>query len=292
MGRLFVVHRTLLALALVAPSAAWSTVSANAQGATAETNFTRICGACHTVGGGKLIGPDLRGVTDRRTVQWLHGFIKSSQTVVKSGDSTAVALFDEFKVVMPDAPYSDADITGIIALLKSGWTTAVAAAGAVAAGAVAADAAPTADQVRTGSQLFEGARRLANGGPACSSCHHVSNEAVIGGGVLAKSLTQVFDRLGAQGIRAILNAPPFPVMEEAYKRRPLTSEEIVALGGYLRSANEHPLSYSQPREDGIKLLVGGLGGLCVLLGLYAITWRRRKQYPVNRTVFDRQMRSR
>ena len=34
-----------------------------------------------------------------------------------------------------------------------------------------------------------------------------------------------------------------------------------------------------------------LGGLGVLMGLYAITWRRRKQYPVNRKVFDRQVRS-
>ncbi|MBK6486825.1 MAG: c-type cytochrome [Gemmatimonadetes bacterium] len=288
MGRLFVVHRTLLAL--VAASALWPTEVAIAQSATAETNFTRNCGACHTVGGGRLVGPDLGGVTDRRSDQWLQRFIKSSQTVVKSGDSTAVALFDEFKLVMPDAPYSDAEIQGIVGLLKSGWTTA---AGPIAdSAAVSVDAAPTADQVRVGNELFQGKRRLANGGPSCSSCHHVSNEALIGGGVLAASLTQVFDRLGGPGIRAILSAPPFPVMEQAYKLRPLTADEIAALGGYLQAANEHPPTYSQPREDGIKLLLGGLGGLGVLLGLYAITWRRRKKYPVNRTVFDRQVRSR
>lgn len=282
MGRLSLVHRTLIAL--VATSALLPIEAAIGQSATAETNFTRICGACHTVGGGKLIGPDLGGVTDRRTEQWLHRFIKSSQGVVKSGDSTAVALFDQYKFVMPDAPYSDAEIDGIVALLKSGWTTATVAA--------ATDAAPTADQIRTGGELFQGGLRLANGGPACSSCHHVSNEELIGGGVLAKSLTQVFGRLGGPGIRAILSAPPFPVMEEAYRLRPLTGDEIAALGGFLRSANEHPSTYNQPREDVIKLLLGGLGGLGVLLGLYAITWRRRKKYPVNRTVFDRQLRSR
>lgn len=281
MGGLSVGHRMLLAL--IATSAVSPTAAAIAQTATAETNFARSCAACHTVGGGRLVGPDLRGVTERRTEPWLREFIRSSQSVVKSGDSTAVALFDEYKVAMPDAPYSAAEIQEIIGLLKSGWTTALAAA--------PEEAAPTEDQVRTGSQLFQGTLRLANGGPACNSCHHVSNEDVIGGGVLAKSLTQVFGRLGAPGIRAILVAPPFPVMQEAYKLRPLTGEEIAALGGYLRAANEHPPSYSQPREDGLKLLLGGIGGLCALLGLYGITWRRRKQYPVNRTVFDRQVRS-
>ncbi len=36
-----------------------------AQTAEAEKNFA-VCKACHTIGGGKLIGPDLKGVTERR----------------------------------------------------------------------------------------------------------------------------------------------------------------------------------------------------------------------------------
>src|SRR4029450_2119355 len=33
--------------------------------------FTRVCSACHTFGKGSLIGPDLKGVTNRRTRAWL-----------------------------------------------------------------------------------------------------------------------------------------------------------------------------------------------------------------------------
>ena len=73
------------------------------------------CAACHTIGKGKLIGPDLKGVTERRDEAWLISFIKSSQTMVKSGDETAVKLFEEFnKIPMPDNPLTDDQVKGIL----------------------------------------------------------------------------------------------------------------------------------------------------------------------------------
>ena len=44
------------------------------------------CAACHTIGKGKLIGPDLKGITERHEEAWLYSFIKSSQTMVNNGD--------------------------------------------------------------------------------------------------------------------------------------------------------------------------------------------------------------
>ncbi|HNQ83491.1 MAG TPA: hypothetical protein PKM34_07600, partial [Bacteroidales bacterium] len=41
----------------------------------------QICGACHTIGKGKLIGPDLYKVTERRDRAWLIPFIRNSQEV-------------------------------------------------------------------------------------------------------------------------------------------------------------------------------------------------------------------
>jgi mono/diheme cytochrome c family protein len=70
--------------------------------------YRNICGACHTIGKGKLIGPDLKGATDRHDRPWLHNWIRSSTAMIESGDPDAVALFAENNnVLMPDQPYLD-----------------------------------------------------------------------------------------------------------------------------------------------------------------------------------------
>ncbi|MEZ5082712.1 MAG: c-type cytochrome [Bacteroidales bacterium] len=87
------------------------------------------CAACHTIGKGKLIGPDLKGVTERREEAWLISFIKSSQTMVKSGDETAVKLFEEFnKIPMPDNPFTDEQIKGILSYIENYDESAVVSA--------------------------------------------------------------------------------------------------------------------------------------------------------------------
>ncbi len=41
-----------------------------------ETIFQAQCAACHTIGGGPLVGPDLLGVTERRENDWLIRWIR------------------------------------------------------------------------------------------------------------------------------------------------------------------------------------------------------------------------
>jgi cytochrome c553 len=85
-----------------------------------------VCSACHTVGKGKLIGPDLKGVNERHDEAWLLKFIKSSQTMVKAGDPVAVKLFEENnKIPMPDNNLSDDQIRGILNYIKNYSETAV-----------------------------------------------------------------------------------------------------------------------------------------------------------------------
>ena len=66
--------------------------------------FTARCAACHNVN--KIVtGPALAGVEERRSVDWIISFVHSSQTLVKSGDPTAVELFNKFNnIPMPDHP--------------------------------------------------------------------------------------------------------------------------------------------------------------------------------------------
>lgn len=278
MIRRLVARRTLLA---IVTTLAVMTFAVGASGATGAENFNKVCGACHTVGGGKRVGPDLKGATDRHSEEWLLKFIASSQTVVKSGDPAATALFNEFKVVMPDAPYNVVEIKDILDFIRAGGTGAAP---------VVSMRPATPEDIHIGEELFQGTIAFTNGGPACNSCHHVRNDAVIGGGILAKELTSVFGRMGAPGVQAILGKPPFPVMDEAFKGRPLTDDEVVALVAFLQNADAQQ-AFQQPRDYGFKLVYSGAGGLVVLMGFYGVFWRRRKNLPVNHKIFERQIKT-
>lgn len=88
--------------------------------------FKTNCGACHTVGKGKLVGPDLKDVQDRHSEAWILKWVKGSQMLVKSGDKDAVKLFkDNNQIIMPDQPLSDSDIKSILAYIKTGGAPAV-----------------------------------------------------------------------------------------------------------------------------------------------------------------------
>lgn len=107
-------------------------LSASAQ-ESGKQIFQQSCAACHSIGGGQLVGPDLAGVNDKRPEDWLLKFIKSSQTLVKSGDKTATVLFEQFnKIPMPDQALSDDQIKKVLAHIKE--TAGSRAAGAPQAG--------------------------------------------------------------------------------------------------------------------------------------------------------------
>ena len=248
--------------------------------------FEQKCAACHTIGGGRRVGPDLAGVHDRRKEDWMFKFIKSSQTVIQSGDPEAVALFEQNnKMIMPDHPFSDNEIKGIIAYLKE------AGGGSThATEQTEVPSEPTEQEIMLGRDLFQGKVRFTQGGPSCISCHHVKNDAVIGGGILAKDLTLVFSRIGKPGVQAILGSPPFPVMQAAYQGKAFTPEEIRALTGFLQDADrEH--AFQRPRDYGWGLFSAVTSGLAVLLGLCALMGLRRKKRSVNQAIYDRQIQS-
>lgn len=94
------------------------------QTAEAEKNFA-VCKACHTIGGGKLIGPDLKGVTDRHSEEWLIKFIQNSQEMVQAGDPDAVRLFEEYnKIPMPPNDLTPDQIRDLLLYIENGGKVA------------------------------------------------------------------------------------------------------------------------------------------------------------------------
>lgn len=251
-------------------------------GQDGEAIFQSTCKACHTIGGGRLVGPDLAGINARQTEAWLIAFVQHSQAVIESGDPDAVALAAQYPgLVMPDWPLSDDEVRAVLAYVQQ--AEAAGPAPAVAGPSVPGDA-------DLGRRLFQGTTRFANGGPACNACHDVTHQDVIAGGILATDLTTVFTRLGGPGVRAIVGSPPFPVMQRAFLDRPLTDHEVGSLVAFLQQVDTEQALH-QPLDYGLGLLAAGVLGSMALLGLYSLLWRGRRRAAVNADIYTRQVRS-
>jgi hypothetical protein len=82
--------------------------------------FKTNCISCHTIGGGRLIGPDLEGVSKKRNADWLKQWINSSSDFIASGDADAIAIFEEYnKVAMTSFYFEDEDMDALLAYLEN-----------------------------------------------------------------------------------------------------------------------------------------------------------------------------
>jgi len=76
--------------------------------------FESKCLACHTIGQGKKLGPDLAGVTKQRTNDWLTRWLKSPEKMLES-DASAKAMLKEYNnIPMPNQSLTDAEIRQFI----------------------------------------------------------------------------------------------------------------------------------------------------------------------------------
>lgn len=257
-----------------------------------ESIFTRTCQVCHTIGKGRLVGPDLLDIENRRTEDWIIGFVKSSQGLVNSDDQDAITLFNEYnKIVMPDQDLSGAEIKDVLLFIKEqslavGFSTKIPDQITGSSGMSLDHAGES--EVETGRKLFQGERALTEGGPACISCHNVINDNIISGGLLAVDLTTVFTRMKQQGINAVISDPPFPVMKTAYNNHQITKDEAFYLIAFLKEVDfispvQKPDIFQQ------KFLFESILGGIALFGLYGGLWRNRKRKPVNDKIFERQL---
>lgn len=197
--------------------------------AEAAATFNKRCTACHSFGKGIKVGPDLKGVTERRKRDWLVKFIHASSAVIKSGDTTAVSLFTEFKQQrMPDwTDLSEKQINDILDFI------AINGPDIKPLDERNAELASPSD-LELGRQLFSGERRLKYGFQPCSSCHSV--QGTRWGGSLGPDLTKTYFKFQDRALTEFLRHPCFQWGAAESGTHYLTAKEVFALKAFLRQA--------------------------------------------------------
>lgn len=77
--------------------------------------YTRLCAGCHTVGRGDRVGPDLAGITGRRTSDWLASFIADPEKLRRRGDAIALELAAKYPTVrMPGLGVNKSDVGDLL----------------------------------------------------------------------------------------------------------------------------------------------------------------------------------
>ena len=85
-----------------------------------EALFLKICAPCHTIGVGDRVGPDLRGVTQRRDHAWLSSYIRNPGRLRAQQDPAALELAAKFPGVrMPMVNLAEVDAADLINYLET-----------------------------------------------------------------------------------------------------------------------------------------------------------------------------
>ena len=85
--------------------------------AMAEPIYNAKCIACHKLTDEKLVGPGWKGVTDRRTAEWILNFITNTQVMLDK-DLSAQSLLVTCVVRMPNQDLTDEQARAMLEFLR------------------------------------------------------------------------------------------------------------------------------------------------------------------------------
>ena len=114
----------LTLFALVVGTMVGSSSVAQAQGSAEAARgksvwFNHSCDGCHSIGFGVRAGPDLQGVTERRTKEWLRKWLRDPDQMLASDPLAKQILKEAHGIKMPNTHLSDADTDAVIAYLAA-----------------------------------------------------------------------------------------------------------------------------------------------------------------------------
>jgi protein SCO1 len=90
--------------------------------------FRTRCAACHTVGEGDRLGPDLAGVTARRDRGWLARWLANPEKMLDAKDPLAMELFARHgELRMPGLALGETEVADLLTYIESRSASAAAA---------------------------------------------------------------------------------------------------------------------------------------------------------------------
>ena len=82
--------------------------------------YNTRCTACHTIGGGDKLGPDLLGVVGKRDHQWLIRWLQEPDVMLKEKDPLAMALYKQYgNVPMPNVKLTEQQALDLIQYMQA-----------------------------------------------------------------------------------------------------------------------------------------------------------------------------
>jgi mono/diheme cytochrome c family protein len=242
--------------------------------------YQKVCSACHTIGGGKKIGPDLKGITSRQEPKqnWLVRWIQEPDKVLAEGDSYATQLMQKHdNFPMPNYGISEAQAKDILAFIaaKSGDNPFTKPIVIDSQTKIQNTVDGKISDPAIGKELFLGRKSLENGGPACITCHENTEIGSLGGGTLGPDLTKVHSRYGGDiGLKSVLQTTPFVTMQGVFLKQPLSEPEAVHLNAYFASTASME---EQPVNLWFIIIGIGIGflGFVVCYIIIHLIWKER-----------------
>ena len=177
--------------------------------------FNANCASCHKLDA-RLVGPPLKGITEKRTKEWLFSWIKDSKALIEGGDADAIAVFEEYNKI-PMIGYSDFSDQELIDILAYTDDKPVEKSSTDTGAATAASLGIDSLQVVTGKKIFN-----AN----CAACHKLDKK------LIGPALANIADKRSADwlkswikdngALRASGDADAIAIFDE-YKGSPMTA---------------------------------------------------------------------
>lgn len=75
------------------------------------------CASCHKTTEEKLVGPGWKGVTDRRTPEWIMNFVTNTEEMIAK-DSVAKDMLEVCLVKMPNQGLTDTDARSVLEFMR------------------------------------------------------------------------------------------------------------------------------------------------------------------------------